>query len=397
MQPFSPARRGFLLAGAALLGAPAIAAPTRQRMVVLLIDGFGLDYLEQSSMPVLDGWRKKGLFARVLSEMPSVTNTNNASVCCGVWPERHGITGNSYFNEHAHREEYMENAGLLLAPTLFQRARPFGVKSALLSSKKKTISLLSAGAEVALTGEAPTPESEERYGPAPGIYSREINYWLMKAAIDLLKTRRDLGCVYVHTTDYPMHAWPPEAGESRDHLARLDELLGEAAAAAPDAAFLLTADHGMNHKSRCWDLGQACAKRGTPLRLAISVEADKYLRHHQGYGGTAWVYCNGSRDIDRVAKIISGLEGIEAVLTRADAARRYHLMASRIGDLAVFGDLDTVFGNLDTEQEKLAADYRSHGSRHERDVPLVIYNADAKLAAADFEYNRDLTRWAYPA
>ena len=46
--------------------------------------------------------------------------------------------------------------------------------------------------------------------------------------------------MYVHTTDYPMHNWPPEAAESIEHLARLDELLGEAAAAAPDAAFLLT-------------------------------------------------------------------------------------------------------------------------------------------------------------
>jgi predicted AlkP superfamily pyrophosphatase or phosphodiesterase len=38
--------------------------------------------------------------------MPSVTNANNASICCGVLPEQHGITGNSYFDERAGREEY---------------------------------------------------------------------------------------------------------------------------------------------------------------------------------------------------------------------------------------------------------------------------------------------------
>ena len=100
------------------------------------------------------------------------------------------------------------------------------MKSALLASKKKTTTLLSAGAEVVLAGEAPSEDWSRRLGPAPDIYSREINYWLLKAAIDLLKWRRDLGCMYVHTTDYPMHNWPPEAAESNEHLARLDELLG---------------------------------------------------------------------------------------------------------------------------------------------------------------------------
>ncbi len=50
----------------------------------------------------------------------------------------------------------------------------------------------------------------------------------MQAAIDVLKNRRDLGCLYVHTTDYPMHTWPPEAQESKEHLARLDQFFEEA-------------------------------------------------------------------------------------------------------------------------------------------------------------------------
>src|SRR5579863_4754597 len=300
MQACSIGRREFLASGAALVSAPLFAQRSPQRVVVVMCDGFGLEYLEQSDMPVLSKWRQAGLFRRVQATMPSVTNTNNASICCGVWPDRHGITGNSYFDERSGREEYMETADLLLAPTLFQRAKRRGVKSALLSSKQKTTTLLSPGADLILTAEAPTPDWVERFGPAPGIYSREINYWLLKVAIDLLKNRRDLGCLYVHTTDYPMHTWPPEAAESKEHLERLDRLFGEAASAAPDAAFLLTADHGMNHKTLCWDLEKACAKRGTPIRIAISVERDKYPKHHRGHGGVSWVYCNRSQDLDAV-------------------------------------------------------------------------------------------------
>ena len=336
-----------------------------------------------------------GLFRRSRSTMPSVTNTNNASICCGVWPDQHGITGNSYFDERSGREEYMETADLLLAPTLFQRARKHGVKSALLSSKKKTTTLLPAGTDLILTPEEPPEEWVRRLGPPAGIYSREINYWVMTAAIDLLRNRRDLGCLYVHTTDYPMHAWPPEAVESKEHLARLDQFLGEAAAAAPDAVFLLTADHGMNHKSRCLDLEKVCAQHGVPIRTAISVERDKYLKHHSGYGGVAWVYCNARRDIDSVAKVLTSIDGVESVLTRSDAAKRFHLMASRIGDLIVLGDRTTVFGELDAPSEPLPAEYRSHGSMHEMDVPLVIYNAHVQLKPEEFQYNRDLARWLY--
>jgi len=388
-------RRDFLASGALLLAAPALAQRTQQRVVVLMFDGFGLEYLDQSHMPVLARWRERSLFRRVKDTMPSVTNANNASICCGVLPEQHGITGNSYFDERAGREEYMETADLLLAPTLFQRAKKQGVKSALLSCKKKTTTLLSPGADLILSAETPAPDWVERLGPAPDIYSREINYWLMAAAIDLLKRRRDLGCLYIHTTDYPMHSWPPEAKESKEHLARLDQLFGEAAAAAPDAAFLLTADHGMNHKTLCWDLEKACTKRGTPIRIAISVERDKYPKHHRGHGGVSWVYCNSSRDLDTVSKTLSGLKGVEKILTRDEASRRYHLMASRIGDLVVLGDRETVFGDLDSESEPLPPEYRTHGSLHEMDVPLIIHNAQAPLSPEDFQYNWQLARWLY--
>src|SRR5262249_34310002 len=161
-----------------------------------------------SVMPTLARWKEHGLFKAVRGVMPAVTNANNASICCGTWPAVHGITGNSYWEARSQREEYMESASLLRAPTLFERAARFGVTSALLSSKKKTVSLLPRGAAEVLTAEAPSPEWVSRLGPAPPVYSREINYWLLRAAVYLLDRRPDVRCLYIHTTDYPMHTWP---------------------------------------------------------------------------------------------------------------------------------------------------------------------------------------------
>lgn len=367
-----------------------------QRVVVGMYDGLGLDYLRHSQMPVFRQMGSAGLFREVQAVMPSVTNANNVSICCGAWPAEHGITGNSYFDETAGGAEYMENADFLRVPNLLQRAATRGIRSALLTCKKKTINLLARGADVAVAAEEPPPEFVSRYGAPPGIYSREINYWLWKVAIDLLKNRPDIGCLYVHTTDYPMHEWPPEAAESREHLATLDGLLGEARDAAPDAAFLLTADHGMNYKRRCWDLARACAARGRPLRFALSAERDRYVKHHRTFGGTAWVWLNRQEDAPEVTRILHGLEGVEDVLPRADAARRFHLMPERIGELMVLGDRDTVFGETTAEREELDPTYRSHGSLHELDVPLVIWNNAGPLPPADeFQANLDLTRRLY--
>ncbi len=368
---------------------------THQRIVILMCDGLGTDYYTASPMPALKRWAESGVGARVKAVMPTVTNANNTSICCGAWPSEHGVIGNSFLDETTGAEEYMETSDLVLAPTIFERAARYGVRSALLTSKKKTASLLGRGAGILLAAEAPSAEWVERLGAAPEIYSCEINYWLMRAAIDVLTNRPEIGVLYVHTTDYPMHAWPPEAEESKAHLATLDMLLAEMASVAPDAAFLVSADHGMNYKSRCWDLEKALAARGMPVRIAISAERDKYLRHHRGMGGTAWVHLKAPEDREPVTAVLRGLDGVERVMTRAEAARELHLMPERIGDLVVLGDKDTVFGHLDVEMERMPPEFRTHGALHELDVPLVIHNARAVPGADYFRHNLDLARWLF--
>jgi phosphonoacetate hydrolase len=364
-----------------------------QRLVIAMIDGFGTDYLGASDMPALKGLMAKGFSKTVRGVMPSVTNVNNASIACGAWPEEHGITGNSYYDEARGELDYMESAAYIRVPTVFQRAATRGIKSALLTAKKKTLALLSPGTEIAIAAEAPTPEAVSRYGPAPSIYSREINYWLWAAAVDILKNRPEIRVVYIHTTDYPMHTWPPSAPESKEHLARLDALISEAVAAAPDAAFLITADHGLNAKTRCWDLAKACKKRGLELRFAFSAERDRYVKHHRNLGGAAWVWLRSPADAPRATEIMRGLDGVEAVLTRQEAARRFHLMPERIGELIVLGDKDTVFGDLEADFEALPPTLRTHGSLHETEIPMIIYNASGTLPPADrLQHNFDMTR-----
>src|SRR5262249_41884478 len=137
--------------------------------------------------------------------------------------------------------------------------------------------------------------------------------------------------------------------------------------------------------------------RGLTLRAAISAERDAYLQHHGGFGGTAWVYLAKPADEMRAVDMLTTLPGVESVLSRGEAARRFHLMPSRIRQLAGLRDATTVFGELDGEETRaLPANYRSHGSLHEAQTPLVLHNAHGAPPASYFSRNHDLVRWLYP-
>jgi len=368
---------------------------TQKRVIVIMFDGFGMSYYKNAPMPFVKGIEQKGFFKEVSALMPTVTNLNNASICTGTFSDTHGITANSFLDSTGH-EEYMESKELLMAPTLFEKLKQQGIPSALLSSKKKSIGLLSRGATIALSPETADSAWIARLGKAPSIYSADANYWTMNAALDVLKNQPAIRCLYIHTTDYPMHMWAPEDSNSINHLKMMDHYIARLAKAAPDAIILITADHDLNHKDRCVDLEKTLAKKGVTVQMAISAERDKYLKHHRGFGGTSFVYLNAQTDEARVSKALLDVKGVKTVISKKEAVAKYHLMPWRIGDLLVFSDSLTVFGTLENrEEETLPVNYRTHGSEYELRVPLLIYNASQLPPASYFQYNKDLTSWLF--
>ena len=366
----------------------------RQRAVVCLYDGFGYDYYERSPLPIMKGLAAEGIAKRGRAVFPTLTNANTISLCCATWPSEHGVTTNCYFDEASGTARFLEDRAFILVPTIFQRFREAGVSSALLTCKAKTLKLVGEESAIAVAAEEPAPEVVSRYGAPPPMYSTEVNRWLWTIAVDLLRTRPDLGLMYVQTTDYPMHMWGPDEAKSLDHMAMLDELLEEARAVAPDALFLITADHGMNPKTRCLDLEKICANHGIRLRFSVSPVADRLVVHHRGFGGVSYVYLHSEEEHADVEAFLRGLKGVEEVLSRPEAAERFHLMPERIGDLVVLADRNTVFGDLKAPVEDLGPGYRNHGSLYEEEVPLILFGADGKTPSSEaLSMNFDLTRW----
>lgn len=364
-----------------------------KKLAVFMIDGFDMAYYHASDMPVMKKMAREGFFKQGSCIFPSLTNANNVSIACGCWPDRHGVTTNCYYDHKSGKAVFLEGASFLTAPTIFRHAQGNDTFSALLTCKSKTAKILGHQASFALAAEEPGAAAIGKYGDAPPMYSRRINYWLFDIALDLVKNRPDMNLIYVHTTDYPMHMWTPEDPQSLEYMKRLDEYFGRFHELAPDYTIVITADHGMNAKTQCWDLAKACRNRGADVKYAVSPVADRLVKHHGGFGGVSYIYLNSEKDRDTVVRTVQDLEGVESVLDAPVAAKRFSLMPGRIGDLVVIPDRDTVFGQLSEERVDLPPDYRSHGSLYEMQIPLLMYNhSGPDLEYREINYNLDLTR-----
>jgi phosphonoacetate hydrolase len=266
----------------------------------------------------------------------------------------------------------MDSAAMLKMPTLLEKWSEEGRSCGLITAKGKSVRLLGRGLALTVSGQECTDDIASAVGAPPHIYSPDVNYWLLDCLTWALDARQDLDTFYVHTTDYPMHMWEPGDERSAAHLGHLDDAISTIVKSLPEVELFLSADHGMNFKSRAIDLDKVLARGGVTGAKSLSIEKDGLVAHHRDLGGGAWVYLEKDQ-IERASEILLATDGVEEVLGAPETAKRYDLDPELIGQLAVFAERDTVFGVLDgdLERDELPSTYRSHGSLYEREVPLL--------------------------
>jgi len=340
-----------------------------RKAVVICLDGCDPEYLEGR----LPNFRR---FARSFGNavVPTTTNVNSVSIITGVYPKEHGITSNFYFDRKLGRAYYMESADSILVENIFEKVSKRGISSALITAKDKLRLLLGKGTSLSFSAEKPARWVVERIGPPPDIYSIEVNEWLFRSLLEVLKGF-DPGVSFLMTTDYAMHKFPPESQEAKKNMEMIDKWLGtllDYVQSKENSEYLvcLTADHGMSNKKRGIDLEKILEKEGIKARF-IPIIKDKYVLHHQNLGGSSYLYLGSEREIDDAIDVLSETEGVEEVLSNEEASLTYNLHPERIGDIMVLGEKDVVFGQ--GEEEIFEVNLRSHGSLHERKVPIFLY------------------------
>jgi phosphonoacetate hydrolase len=378
--------------------------------VVVCVDGCEPDYIAQAVAGGHMPWLKQVLAqgSSVIADcvMPSFTNPNNLSIVTGAPPAIHGICGNYLYDAENGVEVMMNDPKWLRAPTLLAALADAGCKVAVVTAKDKLRALLGHQLRgICFSAEKADQATLEEHGieavlqlvglPVPSVYSAGLSEFVFAAGVKLMQTRRP-DIMYLSTTDYVQHKHAPGSAEADSFYSMMDRYLGELEHSG--CAIVLTADHGMNPKTRLdaspnviylqdvldgW-LGAARARVILPI-------TDPYVVHHGALGSYATLYLPTDLDCGALAARIAALRGIEAVLTRAQAASRFELPADRIGDLVVVSGRSVALGSAAARHDLsgLDAPLRSHGGLSEQPVPLVmncrIENLDANRRWRNFD------------
>ncbi|MBS7637967.1 alkaline phosphatase family protein [Candidatus Bathyarchaeota archaeon] len=349
-------------------------------IVLLVLDGITWDYIEAANTPFLDSLMRMGSAETCRAMVPTVTNVNNASIITGAFPEEHGISSNSYYDPKTGLEVFMDSSSFLTHPTFLELEAKGGGRTLLLTVKDKLLRLLSRGATASYSAERPPGRLVEEIGMPPSIYSSEVSTWLLKAArLEMERRRWDLA--YISTTDYIPHKYPPSSQEAREYLSNLDEELGRLFEL--DVVLGIVADHGMNQKRVNLDPVRLLKEDGIEARMVAAIR-DEHPTHHMNLGGSAYLYLE--EGLERAREALASAEGVEEVLSRDEAARRFRLPAERIGDLLLLADFEYTLG-LNSRSIYEDVEIRSHGSLHEAEVPLI---SSLRMETEGEAYNKDL-------
>ncbi len=367
--------------------------PTRPTVVVC-VDGCEPDYIAQAVAHGRMPWLK-----RVLAEgtaliadcvIPSFTNPNNLSIVTGATPKVHGICGNTLFDVASGTEVMMNDPKWLRAPTVLAALAEAGASVAVITAKDKLRTLLghrmkgvcfsAEKADAATLAENGIDDVLALVGmPLPPVYSAELSEFVFAAGVKLMQRPKPPDLMYLSTTDYVQHKHAPGTDGADAFYAMLDRYLG--ALDALGCTIALTADHGMNAKTRMDAQPDVIylqdvldAWLGSGVARVILPITDPYVVHHGALGSFATVYLPADADATALAARIGALRGIETVLTRSAAAERFELPADRIGDIVVVSERSTVIGSAAARHDLSALDapLRSHGGVAEQRVPLIL-------------------------
>jgi len=382
----------------------------REPLVVICVDGCEYDYLTEAARAGVAPYIAKLLAAgsafKAECVVPSFTNPNNLSIVTGVPPSVHGICGNYFYDRDADAEVMLNDPKYLRAGTILAAFADAGASVAVVTAKDKLRRLLghklhgicfsaerAAEATLAENGIADVVDLVGM--PVPSVYSAALSEFVFAAGVKLLETANpDL--VYLSTTDYVQHKFAPGTGGANDFYAMMDRYLAQMDALG--ASIALTADHGMNAKTKpdgspnviyLQDLidGWIGAARA---RVILPI-TDPYVVHHGALGSFATIYLDETEE-SVVAGRLRTVEGVQLVLSNEDACRRFELPPDRMGDLVVVSTRHVVLGTSAARHDLsgLDAPLRSHGGISEQVVPLLFNRRVSDVTAGSRLRNFDV-------
>jgi phosphonoacetate hydrolase len=299
---------------------------------------------------------------------------------------------------------------------VFKAFHDAGMKVAIVTAKDKLRTLLGHGldyssgraicfssehADQATTALNGIDNASKWLGRAvPEVYSAELSEFVFAAGVKLLADFRP-DIMYLTTTDYVQHKYKPGDPQANAFYAMFDRYLALLDAAG--AAIVVTADHGMKPKHKADGTPAVVYVQdlldewlGNDKARVILPITDPYVVHHGALGSFATAYLPAGADAAAVGARLARVPGIDLVISREEACRRFELPADRIGDLVMISGENMTIGTS-AHRHDLAAlkePLRSHGGLTEQEVPFIV---NRKLDLPDAPKLRNFDAFYYAA
>jgi phosphonoacetate hydrolase len=368
-------------------------------VVVVCIDGGDPAYFERGKkdgiIPNIAKFLARGFNAVADGTVPSFTCPNNMSMITGAPASVHGISGNFYLDPATGEAVVMTGPELLRGPTIIAEFARAGAKVVSITAKDKLRRQLGKGLDLTRGNISFSSEKADKVTRAengienvldlvgmklPHMYSMDLSLFVLEAGIRLLE-REKPDIMFLSLTDYIQHKYAPGEPTANEFYRRIDETFGRLVDLG--AVVALTADHGMNDKSKAdgtpnviWLQDILDAEFGKGDTTVICPITDAFVAHHGALGGFVRVWCRkGNATPAKILKAIERVPGIELALDKHETCRRFDLPLDREGDVAVISDTGTCIGAAaaDHDLSALAGHrLRTHGGLSEAQVPFVV-------------------------
>lgn len=246
---------GRLIAAALLTlatgcGPGRVAPAGEQSVVIISIDGFRADYLDEMHPPHLTALAARGVRARWLQpSTPTLTFPNHYTIVTGLTPAHHGIVNN-------HIKDPADGAWFHYTDSMAVRqSRWWGGEPLWVTAERQGVrsgAFFWVGTEATIGGRWPT--FWKKYDDTfPGVArSDTILAWLTRN--DSLRVR--LALLYFSAVDHMAHDSGPGAPETRAAIMGVDSAIGrlvggiDAAGLSDRVNIIVVSDHGMAPTNR---------------------------------------------------------------------------------------------------------------------------------------------------
>jgi predicted AlkP superfamily pyrophosphatase or phosphodiesterase len=296
-------------------------------VILISFDGFRADYLDKYDAPNFSRMGREGVRAvGMIPVFPSKTFPNHLSIVTGVYPAKHGIVSNRFWDP-ARQSRYALGDQKSMGDGTWYSADPIWVTAE--QQGMVTASFDWPAGDAAISGVRPTRFTRYNAGTTMANRADSVLAWLSLPD----STRPHLIAVYNPDLDHAGHNYGPWTPQVASAIAVADSMLGsvlDGIARLPIATetyVIVLADHGMTEVSR-----------DTYLQIGDVIDTTGVIVAEGGPVVNLHVAGGKSRAVILRDSLNRRLQHGRAYLA-GDIPERFHYRSNpRIGDLVVIMD-----------------------------------------------------------